>query len=279
MDQIDNGRTKGPGGTTVPAAWLEFHRPAGHSALRLFCFPFAGGSAALFRDWQPLLEGIEVCPIQLPGRGRRIGETCATELRVLAAAVADAIQPACAEPFALFGHSMGGLIGYEVARLLEQRHRQVAAHLIVASVPAPHLVTYEAQTYDVPYGEFIEHLRGLDGTPKELLESKAGRELFLPIIRADFRLVQTYHHVPGPRLSCPIVAIVGHTDPSVSAGQVAGWNRWTSNTFTSMVVNGDHFLLPRRTHDCLRIVRQALRPPARARGTVARPAESGRHRQ
>ena len=243
---------------TIPASWLEFHQPIPDVSVRLFCLPFAGGSAALFHGWHRFLDDIEVCPIQLPGRGRRIGETAASELRTLAESVAAAIRPACHEPFAIFGHSMGGLIGYEVARILEQQHDCAAQHLIVASTPAPHLVRYDTPTYDIPEGEFIEHLLALDGTPKELLEDKAGRELFLPLIRADFRLVQTYRHVPGPPLNCPIVAFVGDVDPEVSASDIGEWGLFTTHTFVPIVVPGDHFLLTRRTPDCLRIVRQTL---------------------
>ena len=154
---------------------------------------------------------------------------------------------------------MGGLIGFEAARILQEEHRRVAACLIVASVSAPHLAISEAATHDLPGEDFVACLRTLGATPPEILDDAEARALFLPIIRADFQAVQTYQLVEGRPLECPIVALVGDHDPLVPVEHVCAWARHTTRTCPTHVVPGDHFLVQRNAADCMRVVHDAMR--------------------
>ena len=156
--------------TPRTSPWFPALKPGGGARLRLFCFPYAGGSALIYRDWPAKLPAeIEVCPAQLPGRGNRRHEPCYTNLRRLAEGAATAIVPYLDRPFAFFGHSMGALVGFEVARELRRRGAPVPVHLLVSGRAGPQVPKRTPITYNLPEPLFIERLRQLNGTPREVL--------------------------------------------------------------------------------------------------------------
>lgn len=211
--------------------------------LRLICFPYAGGGASLFRTWpvEPL-RNMEVCAVQLPGRETRMKEPAIGDLRSLVAELADAIEPSLDRPFALFGHSIGGLIAFEFARELRRRYGVEPVHLFVSGCPAPQLTDGERFS-ELPDGEFLERMRQFNGTPREILDHAEMMELVLPTLRADFSLRDTYVHQEEPPLSCAISVFGGMTDQAVGTDKLEPWKVHTADGFQLWLFQGDHFFV------------------------------------
>jgi medium-chain acyl-[acyl-carrier-protein] hydrolase len=211
--------------------------------IRLFCLPYAGGGSAIFRSWQPdVLDGIQVCGVHLPGRGDRFNEAPFTRLDPLVAAIADNLRPLLDVPFALFGHCMGALIAFELARMLgREGHEPV--HLTVSALPPPRLVEHVPALHDLPAGEFVSALAALNGLPDDLLNSPDFLDLMLPTLRADFEVCETYVYRAGPPLRCSISAYAGRRDPRCPNDLIASWRSETSGRFMSRLFPGDHFFI------------------------------------
>jgi medium-chain acyl-[acyl-carrier-protein] hydrolase len=246
---------------TAPARtpWLAYHKPVPQARLRLFCLPFAGGNALTFRHWQSGLHpGIEVCPIQLPGRGGRLREPASTSLPATARALAEALRPYADKPCAFFGHSMGALTAFELARQLRRAGGPEPLHLFVSGSRAPQLPRTDPLTYDLPEPEFVAELRRLNGTPHEVLEHPELMTLMLPLLRADFEAVQTYSYTPEPPLACPLTAFGGLQDRDVQREQLEAWREQTTGAFSVRMFPGDHFFLNSAEPLLLTVIAQEL---------------------
>lgn len=245
----------------ITNSWIEFRQPLPKASLKLFCFPYAGGSAALYRTWQGHLPpSIEVCPVQLPGRARRLGEALLLSIPEMVEATAEGLRSHLAGPFAFFGYSMGALLGFELARLLQAQKRTPPLSLIVAGSRAPHLQALERSTYELPDAEFLQELRTINGTPREILDDPEAMQLLLPIIRADFKAIQTYRYEPGPKVNCPIAAFGGLEDNYVESEHVRAWQEYTSADFSYSMLPGDHFFINQSLPAVLREVHLSLFP-------------------
>lgn len=231
--------------TSTVNLWLQYWRPSRRARLRLFCFPYAGGGASIFRTWSELLPPeIEVYPVQLPGRESRLHETAFSELLSLISPLAQALLPYLDMPYAFFGHSMGSLISFELARYLRrERHHPGPIHVFVSGHRAPQLPDPDPPTHHLPEPEFIEELRRLRGTPEEVLQSAELLHLMLPLLRADFALCETYLYHPEKPLTCPITAFGGLQDDEVPRETLAAWREQTCNSFKLRFFVGDHFFL------------------------------------
>jgi medium-chain acyl-[acyl-carrier-protein] hydrolase len=184
---------------------------------------------------------------QLPLRSARsIAEAAQTNLRAL-----------LHEPFALFGHSMGALIAYELGCVLEDRGI-VPEVLIVAAKSAPHLPARRARGI-LPDDELIRELRALDGTPRALLEDRSSLQFYLPLIRSDFAVVDTYVHDRKTRLSCPIACLGGSDDPTTSKESLAAWSVHTAGSFELVMFPGNHFFVREETAAVCRAIVTRLR--------------------
>lgn len=244
---------------TNPDVWVIRPRPNPKAALRMFCFPFAGGNAATYRAWPELLPPeVELCAVQLPGRGARLREQPFRQIEPLVAALLPALQPFLDRPFVLFGHSMGSLIAFELCRALRQLRRPGPLHLFVSGRFAPQLPDPDPPCYALPEPEFIQELRRLQGTPEEVLNNPDLLELVLPLLRADFELSETYRYLPGPPLGCPISAFGGAEDHEVSAAGLDAWREQTRSTFRARTLPGDHFFLVPRQAELLAAVSEDL---------------------
>lgn len=218
--------------------------PNDRAKIRLFCFPYAGGSNLIFRTWGKALgPSIAVCPAYLPGRERRLTEKPYTFAQSLVEAAAEAIIPHLDLPFAFFGHSMGALISFELARHLRRLDLPSPAHIFLSGRSAPQLGIREEVTYNLPQKEFAEELRRLNGTPREVLEHQELMELMIPLLRADFEVCQTYRYTQEPALDCPITAFGGLEDYDVNAEMVGAWREQTTRSFRLCMLPGDHFFV------------------------------------
>ena len=241
--------------------WLVSYRPSPRARLRLFCFPYAGGAAHIYRQWPPRMpEGVEVWAVQPPGRGSRIWERPFTSIMELVAAAEPALRPFMDLPFAFYGHSMGGVIGYELARRLREDGREGPLHLFVSGCPAPQLPQTRDVTYNLPEPEFVEELRGLKGTPAEVLDNAELLQLMLPLLKADFEAIQTYRRLEGPPLDCPLTVVGGLGDEEVTREQLAPWRELTTGAFSLHMLPGDHFFLHASQNALLEIVALQLSP-------------------
>lgn len=224
--------------------WLYYFKSNPNASMRLFCYPYAGGNALVYRTWpQKLPASVEVIAIQLPGRATRLNEPLIPKLTELVAPLAEAIAPFVNEPFAFFGHSMGSLVAFEVARFLRRTARALPRHLFVSGRSAPQLNHELAPLYNLPTDELLAKLQLLDGTPREVLEHPELMEFMLPILRSDFSICETYEYTEEPPLACPITAFGGLQDTDVSRPNLEAWRKQTSVAFTVRMFPGSHFFL------------------------------------
>lgn len=224
--------------------WLVCPKPNPQARLRLFCFPYAGGNAMIYRQWQSSLPlNVEVCPVQLPGRGKRIKELPFDHAQALVEAAARALLPFFDKPFAFFGHSMGGLISFELARHLRRNYNLKPSQLFVSGRRAPQLAKSEAYTFNLPEAEFMEALHRLKGTPAEVLQQPELMQLMLPLLRADFALCETYAYTVEPPLDCPLSVFGGLEDGDVERQQLEAWASQTNAATKVRMLPGDHFFI------------------------------------
>lgn len=211
---------------------------------RLFCFPFAGGSASTYREWaQRLHPALEVCAINLPGRGARFLESAYSDMSSLTDVLADALLPEMDRPFFFFGHSMGAMVAFELARKLRARGCELPKHLFLSARPGPlKRLTINAHP-PIKDDDLVAMLMALNGTDKKVLENKELLEFMLPALRADMTLVQTHRYPHEPPLSCGITSFGGLLDPTVSKDELAQWRLQTTSSFRLHMLEGDHFFL------------------------------------
>lgn len=223
--------------------WFTVQKPLPNAHMRLFCFPYAGGGPHVFRPWSQILpDFIEVVATQLPGKGRRIAEPPYRRMDHLIEELAEAIKPELDRPFAFFGHSMGSLVAFELTRVLRKAGAPLPLHIIVSGGGAPQHPRDRRVLYDLPHDEFIEELKELNGTPKEVLENEELLELLLPLIRADFEVCDTYEYREEAPLDIPISAYGGLAD-TIKPYKIEDWSVHTTKTFRSRMLPGDHFFL------------------------------------
>ncbi len=230
--------------STSQDLWISFHKPRPRARIRLLCFPYAGGGAMAFRDWPASMPAdVEVLPVQLPGRERRLRESAFTRLEPLVEAATRGLAPYLDRPFAIFGHSMGALIGYEVAHRLRRELGLEPVHLLVSARRAAQLPPEPENYHNLPDAELIERLRELGGTPAEVLEHPELMQLMLPLLRADFELNDTYQPAAHPPLGCPVTAFGGQYDEEIEEEELTAWSALTAGSFALRMLPGDHFFL------------------------------------
>ena len=230
---------------TQPAnPWLHYFKSNPKAGVRLFCFPHAGGNALAYRSWaQKLPAGIEVIAVQLPGRGNRIHEPLITDLSSLVKLMAPAIAPSLNGPFAFFGHSMGAIVSFEMARWLRREGRSLPLHMFVSGRSAPPLNGCHPPLYNLATSELLHELRRLEGTPSAVLEHPDLMELMLPMLRADFSICDTYEYSEEAPLDCPITAFGGLQDAGITRRNLEPWREQTGSSFTLRMLPGNHFFL------------------------------------
>lgn len=246
--------------TLLTDLWIRYRQSRQHAQLRLFCFPYAGGSASIFRNWsEHLPPGIEVWPVQLPGRENRSMEEPFSHMSALIECLGPALLPCFDKPYAFFGHSMGATICFELARYVRQKgHSLAPVHLYVSGHRAPQIPDPNPPTYHLPEPEFIADLRRLKGTPEEVLQNAELLQFLLPLLRADFALSQAYLYTPEQPLSCSISAFCGLRDTESSREEIEGWRKQTSTSFNLHLLNGDHFFLHKEQNTLMQILSQEL---------------------
>jgi medium-chain acyl-[acyl-carrier-protein] hydrolase len=245
---------------TKASSWLQYWQRKPQARVRLFCFPYAGGGASIFRTWSGHLpQDIEVCPVQLPGREGRLLESPFTNLPSLLEVLGSALLPYLDMPYAFYGHSMGSLISFELARYLRQvEYGLMPVYLFVSGHSAPQMPDPDPPICRLPEPEFIEELRRLGGTSEELLQNAEFLQLLLPLLRADFTLCDTYTYIDEKPLPMPISAFGGLQDPRGPHERVHAWRMQTSELFQLRSFEGDHFFIQKEWAALLQAISQDL---------------------
>jgi surfactin synthase thioesterase subunit len=247
--------------------WLRYYGPRVTGKLRLFCFHYAGGNAAMFRDWPAKLPAeIELVAIQLPGRDDRHGEPPYEHMEPLVTDLVGVLEPLLDRPFACWGFSMGARVALAFAHALRERSLPAPVELFVASSAAPRM-RLPVRGWDEPDEGLVDYLRELGRTPPPLFEDPELLGLFLPTVRADLKVIGTCPVPDRPLLTVPIGAFAGADDPEASPARMLPWREETGAEFHLDVVPGGHFLSPEG-------MRQALDSTARdlMRATSCTPA-------
>lgn len=239
--------------------WVACPKPNPQAYFRLLCFPYAGGKASIFLTWpDELPSNIEVCSIQLPGRGSRLSEPAFTHLLALIKTMTPPLLSYLDKPFALFGHSLGALIAFELARYLRREHDLKPIHLFVSGCRAPQMPCLHPPLSALPEPEFIATLRRLKGTPEPVLQNVELMKLLSPLLRADFTLSETYVYTTEAPLDCPISAFGGLEDALVNQDGLAAWREQTRQAFKLRMLPGDHFFLNRAEIPLLQAISEDL---------------------
>ena len=239
--------------------WFESLLNASAPQLRLFCFPYAGGNANMFREWQRHLgPRIDVCLVHLPGRARRIGERPHTRLQPLVKELADVIRTELCGRFAFYGHSMGALISFELARELRRRKSPAPVHLFLSACRAPTVVRDVPPTFNLPAEQFVGEIQKLNGTPKEFFEYPELQNAILPLLRADFEITDTYEYVAEAPVACPITVYGGKQDELATLQSLAPWELQTFSEYKTRVFPGDHFFIQSHKIEFITAFRQDL---------------------
>ncbi len=202
---------------------------------------------------------LEVCAIQLPGREQRFQETPLTRMEALIPALGESITPLLDRPFVLFGHSLGALIAFCLARWLRQVQRPLPHLLVASGRVAPHVRSPRPPVHHLSDDAFIQELNYFGATPKSVLDDPELRALFLPLLRADFALFETYTFEPERPLPCPIVACTGSQDHTVHRSDVEAWREHTQSSFVLHEIVGGHFFLNTATAALLAVLSEELR--------------------
>ena len=245
--------------TDTTDRWIERTASRTPPRFRLFCFPYAGGSAGVFRNWADEMgPNVEVCAIRLPGRERRYSEPAFRTSAQVVESLLPVLQPLLDLPFVMFGHSMGALLAYETARGILTSSGVEPRALVVSAHRAPDLPSRKRNLYDLPRDELIAEVKALNGTPAEVFEHEDLIELVLPMLRSDLELVETYTRPAGPVLSCPVIAMGGSQDPDITPEDLADWRSVTTGPFKSMMFAGDHFFINGARASFLNTMRQEL---------------------
>jgi len=224
--------------------WFVISRPRPQAKLRLFCFPYSGAGANVFYQWSNILPpAIEVCAVQYPGRGTRMSEPPITRMADLVQALSPLFPAFFDKPFAFFGHSLGAVAAFELARALRRHYDALPVHLIVSGHSAPQIPDRRPPIHNLPDEAFIAELRKLNGTPEEVLQNQELVSLLLPILRADFELSETYVYQPDEPLATPLAAFGGLGDPFINREELEAWEIHTTAGFRLRMFPGDHFYL------------------------------------
>lgn len=228
--------------------------------MRLFLFPYAGGGPAAFGKWPAAFPNtIEIWIAHYPGRGARHNELPIKQINTLTEQLSQAVQPFLDKPFAFFGHSLGGLVAFELVKYLRKNNFSQPTPLFISACNAPQLPNPHPPIHTLPDAEFLRKLQELNGIPSELLDLPELMELLLPTLRADFEMVENYRYSPDEAsIDNPIIVYGGLDDPRVSKEQLEGWAVQTNSRFESKYFPGDHFFINAAKDEIIRSIAREM---------------------
>lgn len=241
--------------------WIYCPAPKPEATLRLLCFPYAGSGPTVFWEWSKSLpQAVEMWGIRPPGRETRLREKAFRQLPPLVETIGEVLRPFLDRPFAVFGHSLGALVGFEVTRYWRRHSDPQPLHLLLSGHRAPHRPPLNPPVYRADDQTFLRRIRNLGGTPQRFFEMSDLVEMMLPSLRADFTCWETYDYQEGAPLDAPITAVGGYDDTEATEEDIAAWRQHTRNDFTYHMFPGGHFYFRPDAEPLLEVVQATLRP-------------------
>lgn len=239
--------------------WLKCFRSQPLAPAILVCFPFAGGGANFYRRWPEFFfKDIEIYAVQLPGRETRLREACVETAEEVSAAVIDEILACCRQrPLVLFGHSMGSLLAYDVATRLKKYYEREPKALFVSGRQAPH-VRFGGKLHLESDESLITEIKRFNGTPAAVFEDEEMRNIVLPMLRSDYKLLETYRVPSAGMLTCPIVTCIGDTDSEATPDEMTNWKGLTQGQCINRVFSGDHFYIKEKLPELAGFLMESL---------------------
>lgn len=250
----------------LTSRWLPLRAHPERGGLPLFCFPHAGGGASAYRGWRGQMSGVDVLPVQPPGREARLREAAHHHMAPLVTELASVIAEAAGSgPYAVYGHSLGALVAFETVREIRRRGEAEPVHLIVSGCAAPHC-TYDDGTpvSQMSQPQLADMLRRLGGTPEWLLADPELLQMILPAVRADFSVKDTYVYLPEDPLDIPVTVVSSTADPRASRDLQERWAEQTTAEFRMHTMVGGHFAIFEREDLTHGYFAEALSPWAAA---------------
>ncbi|HWO18854.1 MAG TPA: alpha/beta fold hydrolase [Kofleriaceae bacterium] len=239
--------------------WLRCRRPVQACRARLLCLPYAGGGATVFHAWPDELPAdIEVRVLQLPGRQDRLGEPTLSSIDAIVDKVLPMIAALPRAPLVLYGHSFGGLLGFELARRIQRSGMPPVELLVIGARRAPHLPARLVDLHGLPDAPFAEALHQRYGMPRVVIDTPDLLELVLPSARADLTAVETHVYAPGEPLGTPVVVLRGLRDTSLELSEVEGWRELVAGPVEIREVDAGHFFVDTHRPWVVREVAQIL---------------------
>lgn len=233
--------------------WFARIRPRPEAAVRLFCFPHAGGAASSYFHWPAALDGVDVMAVQPPGREGRLAEPPVADMATLLDRLVAAVEPYLDRRFLFFGHSMGALVAFELARALACRGLPQPERLYVSGRRSPTVPNAETPLHTLPDQDLVAELnRRFGGLPPAILAEPELMALFLPVIRADLAVLERHDFRADPPLGLPVTALGGEADARAGEADLAAWRELTTAGFALRRFPGGHFYLHDRREDFLR---------------------------
>ncbi|MGC6590271.1 thioesterase II family protein [Paenibacillus sp. Dod16] len=228
--------------------------------MNLFCIPYAGGSANIFLPWKRHLPEINVIPVELKGRGRRFDESVYQSVEEAVEDILSTIESDLqTDNYAIFGHSMGGILAFELYIRIKQMGKSKPAHIFFSGCKPPHLRKPEEQkTYSLPTEQLTKKIAEMGGTPQEILSNPELLDIFLPVIRADYRMIETYSYQREESLESDISILIGDQD-SFSFDEACEWKKLSKGDMQIYTLEGNHFFIHHQTQNVMNIIRNRLK--------------------
>jgi medium-chain acyl-[acyl-carrier-protein] hydrolase len=224
--------------------WLPRLGTNPDASIRMFCVPYAGGGASVYYPWREAVPPrFELCPIQLPGREARADEACIDDFFQMVEVLAPIVGRHLELPYVIYGHSMGAGLAFELARRLARDYGKPPLHLFVGAHRSPNKPYSYPTVQSVSGDQVLKILMRFNGMPRAILENQELLDMFLPILRSDLSVCETYAYEGQLQLDCPITLFTGASDGNVPPHEIAGWEAQTTAHFTHHIIDGDHFFL------------------------------------
>lgn len=227
---------------------------------RLFCFPYAGGGASIFRNWQDMFDEVEVYPVQYPGRENRIMEKSISNMKVLVDEIYNELKNIIEEcPFVMFGHSLGTKVVYELALKIYDEKKIWPKGIVVSGGKAPNLIE-KNPICNLEDEKFIKELvKRYSSIPDEIAQNIELMNVFLPTLRADFFMDEKYINKKTNKIGCPVMGLIGTDDTEMTLDDLKKWGDLTNKNFYYKYIRGKHMFINENRNEVISAINDFIK--------------------